>query len=226
MSDDGHVAQERLIAYALDELPVEEVRFVEVHVRTCRRCAEVVDDVRELTDRLAEGGDDLLEPAPPAPTAALDGVLAAVRASQAPAAAPSPSTSRGRAGLVAVAASLLVVGAVLGGVVGRVTAPGEPTPPKETVVVAALAPGVQGQAQLVAHTWGVEVDLGVTGLRAGAPYTVVVLDSAGAVVGAGGLVGTGEVQASCSVTAPLLRNAATGFRVIDESGKDVLTARF
>lgn len=202
--------------------------------------------MRALAARVDQAGLDLLEEAAAPPPGVLEGALRRLSAetAEAPSATPHRSSAllpqrsrrvggdvlpgwvRLRTGLVALAAGLVLV-AGLGVLVGRVTgSPVETAVPREPVVVQALVPGVSAQAVLIAHTWGVEVDLGVVGLVNGAAYNVIVLDADGVPVGAGGLIGTGSRRALCVLNAPLLRRSASGFRVMDSAGRPVLAAAF
>ena len=200
---------------------------------------------RRLAARLRAAGDELREPAPPPPPRVLQDALREVRqaggrAAAAPPRAPSagassaavPSARARSAGvpsraLFALAAAVTALALVGGGVVlGRATAPTAATSLAlgEPVDVRSAQPGVSADASVVDHTWGVEVRLDAVGLDPATAYTLVLLDDAGTAVGAGGLVGTGEMVARCRMTAPLLRETATGFRVLDPVGSEVLTA--
>ena len=214
-NSDAHPDEPRLIAYALGDLTGPDAQAVAHHLQTCRSCGRVQQDVAGLTALLAGAGTELTDRAAAPPSSVIESVLTQVL----------PPSRRGR--LFALAAALLILVAGVGGVVGRLTAPG---PAKqvavEQVAVRSMVPGVTAEAGLIAHTWGVEVDLSVAGLQPGASYQVLLLKPSGIVVGAGGLVGTGAVRAHCHVNAAVLRDATSGLRVVDASGREVLTAAF
>lgn len=127
-----------------------------------------------------------------------------------------------RQGLLAGAAAVAVL---LAGVVAAtdLTGPRTPAVPLESVSVAAPA-GVDAKADLVAHTWGIEIKLAATGLADGAPYDVRVTTASGEILDAGAFLGTGERTLNCNLNASVLREDVTAFAVLDEAGKQVLTA--
>ncbi len=136
-------------------------------------------------------------------------------------AAPQPSAWPARALSAAAVVAALLVGVVIGNRDGE---PTKPVVPLEVVAVASLTEGVQATANLVPHTWGVEIKLDATGLPVGERYRAVVLDAQGREVSAGGFVGTGAKTAKCNLNASVLRSDATGFRVFDLSGREIIRA--
>ena len=120
----------------------------------------------------------------------------------------------------AAAAAVLVVGL-------RVSAPGAaPTVPVEAVAVIDQGQGLQATADLVDHTWGVEVKPLASGLRPGGKYAVTVLGEDGKAYPAGAFVGTGPKPVKCNLNAGVLRADAAGFVVRDEAGSIVLRSTF
>jgi len=93
----------------------------------------------------------------------------------------------GAAGLAAVLLAFFV---------GLRVAPTENSPvaniPLEHVEVSEAKTGLAADADIVAHTWGVEVKLQATGFAAGQRYDVSVLSDDGRKHSAGEFVGTGE----------------------------------
>ncbi len=97
-----------------------------------------------------------------------------------------------------------------------------PDIPLEAVDVLETGP-VQASANLVDHTWGVEVKLTASGLQPGKRYDVTVLGRDGTAFDAGAFVGTdGEVR--CNLNAAVLRDRAAAFVVLDRDGAEVLRA--
>jgi len=129
-----------------------------------------------------------------------------------------------RRGAVAAAACLVLVLAFAAGtlVTGSGTAP-SPVP-LEAVVVASEVDGVAARADLVDHTWGVEIKLVATGLEDGAAYTTTVRDAAGRDYPAGEFLGVADVEIRCNMNASVLRADATAFTVWDTDGEAVLRA--
>ncbi len=122
-------------------------------------------------------------------------------------------------GLVAAAAAVAVL---LAGLVTAGTL-GQDSVPMEAVAVSAQG-DVRASANLVAHTWGVEIKLAATGLAAGQPYSVQVTTERGEVVDAGAFLGTGSTTLNCNLNASVLREDARSFAVLDGRGDEVLTA--
>lgn len=132
--------------------------------------------------------------------------------------APSATTGRPRWPLAAAAAVLLV--AVLG--VASVLALRQPDVPREPVALSGLPAGVEADAELVAHTWGTELILVVSGLADGESYTVRFSTDDGQQVSAGTFLGVGDAPLVCSLNAAVLRPDATSFEVVDEGGAVVM----
>lgn len=86
------------------------------------------------------------------------------------------------------------------------------------------APGIEVQAALLAHTWGMEVTLTATGFTAGEAYVVTVTDVAGRTVGAGEFVGTGGQEMVCNLNSSVLRADASLVQVTAPDGQVVLDA--
>ncbi|MBB2957496.1 hypothetical protein [Pseudoclavibacter helvolus] len=130
--------------------------------------------------------------------------------------------------LLGVAAAGLVIGAV-----GDFHLPRADTPPPvggpgtlgavEAVNFQGEPSGVEIDGSVVAHTWGTETLLTVTGLPSGEFYSVVVDDEAGEEVGSGTFLGS-EVEINCAVNAAALREEVTSVEIRAESGDVVASA--
>jgi len=196
---------------ALGLLTTPEQEQLDQHLRSCEQCREELAALTAVAARLADVD----------PQAAL-----AVAPGRADAVLTQLGRSRRRAqllqGLVAAAASVavLVAGLVTAGTLGTEPAPGVPL---EAVAVSGEQ-GIQARADLVAHTWGVEIKLAAAGLEAGSPYTVQVRTEQGELVGAGAFLGTGDKTLLCNLNASVLREDARAFSVLDAVGRTVLSA--
>jgi hypothetical protein len=196
---------------ALGLLTGPEQAELDQHLRGCADCREELAALTQVAARLGDldPGVALAEPADIA-----DAVLARV------------GRERRRAQLlqavVAAAASVavLMAGLVTAGALGDRAS----SVPLEQVAVEAPA-GVEASADLVAHTWGVEIKLAAAGLAAGRPYTVQVRTQQGEVVDAGAFLGTGARTLNCNLNASVLREDAESFAVLDGAGAQVLTAQ-
>lgn len=146
-------------------------------------------------------------------------------------AAPVTPLRRPRFGgalLAGVAAVGLLVGVVGGFFLPR---PETPPPVGDPGTLGAVEPvdfqgeptGVEIDGSVVAHTWGTETLLTVTGLPSGEFYSVVVVDATGDDVGSGTFLGS-DVEINCAVNAAALREEVTSVEIRGESGDVVATA--
>lgn len=146
-----------------------------------------------------------------------------------PAAGRAAGQRRGSGSRLLVAAAAVALLALVGAVgiaAGRASVDSGPqrVATAEDLPLEVASPGVAGTGEVIAHTWGVEVKLVLTGLDQGAGYTAEVLDAAGEPVDAGGFVGTGAAETRCNLNAALRREQASGFAVRDADGGVVLQA--
>lgn len=215
--------REELGAYALGQLTGDRWHAVHDHLETCAVCRADLDEIAPVAGLLG-GARDRLRPddlsTDPAPPPLPDSLIAEVRA-----AAPVPVRSPRRVLLAAAAA----VGVLLAGGVGYVVGGGAGQGPqeqvsREDVAVRAAAPGIEAEASLIAHTWGMEVTLTATGFTPGAAYVVTVTDDAGRTVGAGEFLGTGGQELVCNLNSSVLRADASLVQVTAPDGQVVLDA--
>ncbi|MEU4396798.1 hypothetical protein [Kribbella sp. NPDC023855] len=85
-----------------------------------------------------------------------------------------------------------------------------------------VAAGVQSTAQVVPHTWGMEIKLAGSGFDAGKRYYVIVVGVDGRVAQAGEFIGTGPKPMLCNLNSSVLRADAKFFEVLDEADRVVL----
>jgi hypothetical protein len=209
-------------AYVLGQLPAAEAAVLEAHLDTCPECtAELV----ELTPVAGALSRQRAHPTPdesPAPPPGLgDRVVEAVsRTAQ-------HETRRTwiRAGSAAAAAAVV---AVVSTVAVQSLNDNDPRPgvPLEAVQVRTDGPGLVASADLVNHTWGVEVKLHAEGFDRGGRYRVAVLGTDGRRYPAGEFVGTGAKKMDCNLNSSVLRERASGFEVRDARGEVVVTSAF
>ena len=102
----------------------------------------------------------------------------------------------------------------------------QPGVPLEAVEVQTERPGLEATADLVNHTWGVEVKLHAAGFDRGGRYRVSVLGPDGKRFPAGEFVGTGDKDMDCNLNSSVLRDRASGFEVRDADGQVVVTSVF
>ncbi|MGH3932218.1 MAG: anti-sigma factor family protein [Pseudonocardiaceae bacterium] len=217
---DHRALREQLGAYALGQLAGEESRATQAHLETCADCRAEVDALLPVAAALRTVDPDWLEEAPPVPPPLSPAVLHEVRSGRR---APAASGRSRRALLLTAAAGVATVAAAGGigyrmGVGTRALPAGEPTP------VRAMVPQIRATANLVAHTWGMEVKLTATGFALGEAYRVSVTDQAGRTVNAGEFIGTGDAEMRCNLNSSVLRADAASFQVRNPAGDVVLTA--
>lgn len=202
-----------LIAGRLDH---ETERGVESHLLLCSACARERDDLEPVVRALALVGP-LAAAGPDVPV----GLLAKVEqrvAQERRAARLSIWRRRGAVGIVSSAAALALFAGGLA--VGRTDVP--PGPVLEPVALQVQRAGVVADADLVDHTWGVEIKLVASGLVPGAAYRVTLFDGAGRAYPAGEFLGVADRPVRCSLASALLRRDATSFEVRDGAGDLVM----
>ncbi|MEV6418070.1 zf-HC2 domain-containing protein [Kribbella sp. NPDC051718] len=215
MSTEEHRRLRELLgSYALGQLEAVQAAGLHAHLDGCADCRAELAAIAPLAAPLKLVNPDRLEQTPVAPPDWLEeSILAAIKAE------PRRIRPKGR-WLLAAAAALVIGGAGTG--LGYALAPDPPKIPLEPVQVTALAAGVQSTADVVPHTWGMEIKLVGTGYEAGKKYHVVVLDTAGRMAPAGEFIGTGAKRMSCNLNSSVLRSDAKAFEVIDEADHVVL----
>lgn len=223
MNGHGH-PRDLLGSYLLGGLPESDAAQVSAHLGACPSCRGELAELTPVAQALGEVrevGSSGLPPESVPPPSLLDRIERQVRDE----AQDRRRARMRRAGLLAVAAAAAVLLIGVGGVfVGRSLAPTAPVVPLEAVAVQELVTGTEADADLVDHTWGVEVKLVATGLEDGGAYRLEVLGRNGEVFPAGAFLGTGDKPLRCNLNAAVLREDAASFQVRDAAGQVVLRA--
>ena len=227
--------RESLGAHLLGHLTPAEETAVTAHLDGCARCRDEVAELAPVVTALdLIGAGDVAGPASPPP--ALGGSVVAAVARERVLRDRRAARDRVRRGTAAAVAAVVAVGTVLGAgySLGLRTAdrgPVEAGPsatapaPVEEVLLTGQVDGVQvRQAELVPHTWGVEVRFAATGLQEGEVYRASVRSRDGGVSPAGEFVGVADAEIRCAMQAAVLRAEAAGFDVFDSDGLLVLSA--
>ena len=222
MNDRAHEQMRvNLGAYVLGQLPEDESAALEAHLDGCAACTAELGELTPVAAALGDlrtHGSGAAADAPPPDLG--DRVVAAVTDS----ARVAQRRSRWRTAAVAgVAAAVVLVGAVA---VQSLRSDDTPAVPLEVVDVQVDQPGVRASADLVNHTWGVEVKLHASGFDRGGRYRVAVLGVDGTRYPAGEFVGTGSRTMDCNLNSSVLRDRATGFEVLDPAGDVVASSAF
>lgn len=239
--------RELLGAYVLGALPAQEAAGLLAHLDGCAACRAELAEIAPLAETLRGIDPDVLSelPAPPADLGqricqhvAEEGALARARSRRDQRDEQAHQRTRR---LVTAAAAVAVLAGVAGAgtLVGRSTAPivlaapspapsASPSPapiPLERVPVVAAAGLKVSTASVIAHTWGLEARFDGTGFAAGRVYRAAFRSADGALLPAGEFLGTGARTLKCNMQSALLRSAATGFVVMDQDGRTVLSAK-
>lgn len=219
MTEDSHRAMRELLgALVLGHLDQTETARVRAHVDGCSECRAEYDSLAPLALALRDVDPDSLE------EWLEPGALLGARIE---AEIKTERTRRNRRStvqraLIGTAASLILVLTFIAG--ARLTGDDNPAPvPLEAVAVTSETAGVTADADLVDHTWGMEIQLSVTGLEGGESYTTTV-QAAGREYPAGEFIGVTGVEIHCNMNSSVLRDDATGFTVWDSTGRAVLSA--
>lgn len=121
---------------------------------------------------------------------------------------------------VAAAIALLAVGMGIGSQAFPRVAPGAPF---ETVAFEQVPGGVDASGRLIAHTWGTEIQLIVTGLDDGQEYRASFYGDDGVEIDGGTFIGISGPMV-CNLNAAILRPDVTTLRISTDDGVTVLEA--
>ncbi|MHA7276423.1 zf-HC2 domain-containing protein [Arthrobacter sp. HLT1-21] len=210
--------RESLGAYALGHLSPAEEYDMRVHLTGCPTCRAELEELAAAVSALALVRGPVPDPVMP-PLGLGQQIEDLIKGEE----HRSGMNGTARTALVSALGAAAATAAV---VIGLNLAAADPQPrvPLEAVQIVETA-DIEATADLIDHTWGVEVQLTATGLQPGGRYEVVVLGEDGAEYPAGAFVGTdGEVR--CNLNAAVLRDEAVGFIVRDQGGGQVLSSDF
>jgi hypothetical protein len=227
-------------------LPEEDDRALEAHLAECAQCRAERDELLPVVSALRSlDPDRITAPAPePAPDL-LDRILvetvgspvardaASPRRTQRPSAGPRLSGAapvllaerrrRPVGGLLLALAAALALLAVGVGIGSQAFPRVAPAAPFETVAFEQVPPGVDASGRLIAHTWGTEIQLIVSGLEDGQAYRATFFAEDGSEVPGGTFIGVAGPMV-CNLNAAILRPDVTHLRIATEEGLTVLEA--
>lgn len=222
--------KENIPAYALGGLDPEEAAELEEHLSGCEICQRELASYGSLREAMS-----LAAPEASLPEGSRERLLERAGSygssgsseptgSAEPASPDSPDSSGSnvhtlsgrrrdfrrpsrRTWIAAAAAAVLLV--AVGAIGTFALTPLLTGPPLEPVAFSEAPPGVEAEANLVAHTWGTETKLAASGLEEGQNYQVTLLSEDGNPVPSGAFIGTGDELIECNLNAALLRENAT-----------------
>lgn len=201
---------------ALGLVTTAERQQLDGHLTTCPACRVELASLTGVAGRLGDLGD--VEALEVPDTDRARSILAAVAQER----WRDRRRMRRLQTVLATAASVVVLTA--GVVAAGALAESQDVVRLEAVAVSSPE-DVEARAELIAHTWGVEIQLVAQGLVDGEPYTVQVRTSDGTTVEAGAFLGTGGRSLRCNLNASVLRPDADSFVVLDAAGAQVLSAQ-
>ncbi len=220
--DEHRELREMLGSYALGHLDPAERDRVRAHLDGCAACRAELAEIAPLAARLAAVDPDALDATPTPPPDLGARVMARIAEEERTLVPLHRAVVRRR-----VLAAAAVAGvAAAGGAVGWLVRPVPDPVPLEPVAVQEVDPDVQATADLVPHTWGVEVKLTGTGFTAGEVFRVAVTDDDGREVPAGEFIGVGPNEMRCNLNSSVLRDDAVAFEVVDADGDVVVRSAF
>ncbi|MCZ2840084.1 anti-sigma factor family protein [Modestobacter sp. VKM Ac-2985] len=215
--------REELGVYALGAGSPDERAVVRAHLEGCAACRAELAELAPIAARLADVDPDRLAEDPAPPPGLGDAVLARIAAEGA---RPERDRAARRRRTRLGAGAVVLATAAAAFVVGWLVRPVPPPPPLERVAVQVVAPDITATADVVPHTWGVEVKLSGAGFTAGEVYRVSVLEDDGDEAPAGAFLGIGPAELDCNLNSAVLRPDAEGFVVVDARGDVVLRSVF
>jgi Putative zinc-finger len=213
--EEHHRYREQVGAFLLGKLDEGERAAMQAHLNSCPVCQAEVRELEPVVAALADAAPDRIDEdlQPPGDLEEL---------TLAPILGEIDSARRRRrqlrwSGLAAAAICVVVIG--LAGFTWLL----EPAVALEPLSFS-VAPGMEVEGHLIAHTWGTEIRLVVSGSRGGQTHRVTLVNEDGERVNAGTFIGIGDKQLRCTFTAALLRKEADRLEVRTASGELVFFA--
>jgi hypothetical protein len=211
--DEHRWMREQLGAFTLKQLDPRERIAVQAHLDGCRPCRGELASLTPLAEVLRRADPERLQVAPAPPPDFGSQVLNRVRFEQARKTRRSPRW----ASTVVTAAVVGVVGVGTGWWMNRAE-----EVPLEPVAFTTAAPQLKAAANVVPHTWGMEIRLQGTGFTDGQVYKVNVMDESGHATSAGEFIGVGQTEMNCNFVSSVTRQKASSFEVRDPQGTVIL----
>lgn len=215
--DEHRWMREQLGAFALKQLDPRERIAVQAHVDGCRPCRGELTSIAPLAEVLKRADPDRLQVAPAPPPDFGSQVLSRVRFEEGRVGVRQRSGSPRWVGSLVAAAVVGVIGVGTGWWMNS-----PPEQPLEPVAFATAAPQLKASADVVPHTWGMEIKLTGNGFSDGQVFRAVVTDQNGRRVNAGEFIGNGPSEINCNLNSSVLRQKATGFEIRDQQDNVIL----
>ena len=219
-SEEHHPYREQVGAFLLGKLDEGERKAMQAHLSSCPVCQAEVRELKPVVGALAYAAPDRIDEdlLPPGDLEEL--TLAPILEEIHLARGRSARRRRRRfqwSALAAAAICVVVVG--LAGFTWLL----EPAVALVEPVPFSVAPGMEVEGHLIAHAWGTEIRLVVSGLRDGRTYKVTLVSEDGERVNSGTFIGIGDRPLSCTFTAALLRKEANRLEVRTTPGGELVS---
>ena len=215
--EEHHRYREQIGAFLLGKLDGEERTAMQAHLDSCPICQAEVRELEPVVAALADAVPDRIDE-DPQPPEDLEELTRAPNLEEMHRARRHGRRSRWSA---LAAAAICVVAIGLAGFTWLL----EPAVALVEPVPFSVAPGVEVEGNLIAHAWGTEIRLIVSGMRDGQTYRVTLVSENGERVNAGTFIGIGDKQLRCTFTAALLRKEADRLEVRTSGGELVFFAK-
>jgi hypothetical protein len=220
--EEHHPYREQVGAFLLGKLDEGERTDMQTHLSGCPVCQAEVRELEPVVAALADAAPDRIDDDPLPPGDLEELTLAPILEEIHFARRRSARRRRRRfqwSALAAAAICVVVVG--LAGFVGLL----EPAVALVEPVPFSVAPGMEVEGHLIAHAWGTEIRLVVSGMRDGQTYKVTLVSEDGERVNSGTFIGIGDKPLSCTFTAALLRKEVNRLEVRTAGGELVSFAK-
>jgi Putative zinc-finger len=214
--EERHRYQEQIGAFLLGNLDGVERAAMQAHVDGCSACQAEVRELEPVVAALAFAAPDRIEEAPQPPGDLEESTLAPILKEM------HRARRRRRrsqwSGLAAAAVCVVAIG--LAGFTWLL----EPAVAWEQLSSSWETRGAEVEGNLIAHDWGTEIRLAVSGIQDGRSHRVTLVSEDEEQVHAGTFIGTGDEPLRCKLNAALLRKDADRLEVRTPDGELVFSA--
>jgi hypothetical protein len=215
--EEHHRYREQIGAFLLGKLDEGEREAMQRHLNSCPVCQAEVRELKPVVAALADAAPDRIDE-DPLPPGDLEELTLAPILGEIHRARRRRRRSRWSA-LAAAAVCVVAIG--LAGFTWLL----EPAVALVEPVPFSVAPGMEVEGHLIAHTWSTEIRLVVSGSRDGQTHRVTLVSEDGERVNAGTFIGIGDKQLRCTFNAALLRKEADRLEVRTPGGELVFFAK-
>src|SRR5215207_7388282 len=215
--EEHHRYREQIGAFLLGKLDEGERKAMQAHLSSCPVCQAEVRELKPVVAALADAAPDRIDE-DPLPPGDLEELTLAPILGEIHRARRRRRRSRW-SGLSAAAVCVVAIG--LAGFTWLL----EPAVALVEPVPFSVAPGMEVEGHLIAHTWSTEIRLVVSGSRDGQTHRVTLVSEDGERVNAGTFIGIGDKQLRCTFNAALLRKEADRLEVRTPGGELVFFAK-